>query len=92
MHDPGQEESGQMRSTELERQRCIDAKTHRKKTIFASLLLCFLAASFLSGCVRVAGTAGYWKTGQDGDLESQQASFDTDRLVQKGKTPGSVTI
>lgn len=53
------------------------------------VLLCVV---FLNGCVRVAGTAGYWNTGPDGQMESKQAGFDTQKLVSKGKTPRSVTI
>ena len=56
------------------------------------LLVWDRCALILSGCVRVAGTAGYWHAGQDGPLESKQAGFDTDTLVQKGKTPGSITL
>lgn len=51
-----------------------------------------LGLPLFSGCVRAVGTAGYWHTGQDGQLESNRAGFDTNDLVRKGKTPGSITI
>ena len=64
-----------------------------RRTPFAAVTLCaVLLTVFLCGCVRVAGTAGYWHTGQEGQLESKQAGFDTNDLVQKGKTPGSITV
>lgn len=50
------------------------------------------AVFFLGGCVRVAGTAGYWHAGQDGQVEAKQTGFDTNALGQQGKTPGSITI
>jgi hypothetical protein len=57
------------------------------------LFLCLaLLAVFACGCVRVAGTAGYWKTEPDGKTAVKQASFDTNRLVQKDEAPGSVTV
>lgn len=52
------------------------------------VLLCALS---LSGCVRVAGTAGYSKTNSDGETAVKQAGFDTANLVPKNKAPGSIT-
>lgn len=51
-----------------------------------------LLSVFASGCVRVAGTAGYWKAEPDGKTAVKQASFDTNRLVQKDETAGSVAV
>ena len=62
------------------------------RAFFFGTAIAVLGTVFLSGCVRVAGTAGYWHSGQDGQLESKQAGFDTNELVQKGKTPGSITV
>jgi hypothetical protein len=58
-------------------------------SLLAIVALCALSAG---GCVRVAGTAGYVHAGQDGQLESKRAGFDTDKLVQKEKAPGSITL
>ena len=57
----------------------------------AALVLSILMMICFGGCVRVAGTAGYWKTGENGTV-SKQAGFDTHRLVQKDQAPGSVTF
>ena len=51
-----------------------------------------LGAVFLCGCVHLAGTAGYWNAGPDGQPVTKQTGFDTDQVVNKGKTPGSVTF
>ena len=51
-----------------------------------------LCAVFLSGCVSMAGTAGYWNTTPEGTTAMKQASFDTNKLVQKDEAPGSVTV
>lgn len=47
------------------------------------LLLSFL----LPGCVRVAGTAGSWHANPDGQVESRQAGFDTQKIFSKGEEP-----
>lgn len=44
------------------------------------------------GCVRLTGSAGYWKTTPDGEVQSKQAGFDTANLVSKDKTTGNITI
>lgn len=55
--------------------------------IIPILLLCLA----FSGCIRVAGTAGYYKQDSD-DLspKAKQVGFDTQNVVNKFKTPGSV--
>ena len=67
---------------------------HKRGTrpLLVALFLWFAASCGLTGCVRVAGTAGYWHAGQDGDMEAKSAGFDTNSLAQKGKTPGSITL
>ena len=51
-----------------------------------------LCAIFLCGCARVTGGAGYWHTNPEGGITAKQGGFDTNNLVQKGKTPGSIAI
>jgi outer membrane lipoprotein-sorting protein len=57
------------------------------------IFLCLITLSiFASGCVGVAGTAGFWKPEPDGKTAVKQASFDTNRLVQKDEAAGSVAV
>lgn len=73
-------------------QRVVRRTAYGVRRIFLlGTLVAVLCTIFLSGCVHVAGTAGYWKAGPEGQLQSKQAGFDTQNLVQKGKTPGSIT-
>lgn len=44
-----------------------------------------------AGCVRLGGSAGYWKTGTDGETKSQQVDFDTARFFPSDPTQGSIT-
>lgn len=58
----------------------------------ALLLLIVLGLAGFSGCIRIAGSAGYWKkTAGEEAPEYNGASFDTQRLVQK-KNQGSITM
>jgi hypothetical protein len=54
-------------------------------------LLAIIAGLVLSGCVRVAGTAGYWHTSQEGESTAKQAGFDTAGLVPGNASPGKIT-
>jgi len=41
-----------------------------------------LIAAFFSGCLRIGGSAGYWKQGTEESVpEVHQASFDTVKLL-----------
>ncbi|OGX11847.1 MAG: hypothetical protein A2351_01325 [Omnitrophica bacterium RIFOXYB12_FULL_50_7] len=51
-----------------------------------------LLTVFLSGCVRVAGTAGYSKINPDGETTVKQAGFDTANLVPGAQPPGNITV
>ena len=59
------------------------------RTQFLLFLLC---AVCLAGCVRVSGTAGYWKTGEEGETTAKRASFDTADFVPGSPTPGKITV
>lgn len=50
----------------------------------------FFLIFLLGGCVRVAGTAGYWKTGEDGETTVQRATFDTADYVSRSPSSGSI--
>ena len=52
-----------------------------------------LVILFFSGCIRLTGTAGYWKKGsEDESPKSKQVSFDTQDIVQPDRTKGSITV
>jgi hypothetical protein len=56
------------------------------------LILWFVAACVFSGCVHVAGTAGYWHADAERESQNKQVSFDTANLVSKDKDPESNTV
>ncbi|MFA5160457.1 MAG: hypothetical protein WC484_08155 [Candidatus Omnitrophota bacterium] len=58
------------------------------RTRFLLVLVCLL---FLSGCVRLAGGAGYWKTGASGETTAKKVGFDTADYVPGSPAPGSIT-
>jgi hypothetical protein len=61
--------------------------------LFSSFLVFWLGASFIfSGCVRVAGTAGYWHANAEGEAQAKQVGFDTADLVPKGKDLGNISV
>lgn len=66
-----------------------DLKVRR---ILPCTLYTVLCTVLLSGCVRVAGTAGYWKTGADGDATAKRASFDTADFMPGSPPPGDITV
>ena len=54
--------------------------------------LVFSLWSCFSGCIRLTGTAGYWKQGpQDEAPKVKQISLDTQKLVQPNTAPGDIT-
>ncbi len=53
-------------------------------------ILCFGAICIFSGCVRVAGTAGYARATSDGDVTAKQVGFDTQKLLPKNE--GNITV
>ena len=44
-------------------------------------LLAIIAGLVFSGCVRVAGTAGYWHSDTEGEGKAKQVGFDTTDFV-----------
>jgi hypothetical protein len=56
------------------------------------LILCLSGAGIFSGCVHVAGTAGYWHTNTEGETQAKRAGFGTANLVPKDKDQGSITV
>lgn len=59
-------------------------------TILKSLFLISVLCLLCSGCIRLAGGAGYY-TEKDGEYQSKQASFDTERL-NPNRPAGSITV
>ena len=55
-------------------------------------LYAVLCTALLSGCVRLSGGAGYWKTEADGNTVAKRASFDTANYVPGSPAPGKVTV
>ena len=73
----------------------------RRKKLFAPnyelsapclLVIVALCALSLSGCVRVAGTAGYAKINSNGETAVKQTGFDTANLAHGSPAPGSITV
>ncbi len=60
-----------------------------RPTLFSGALLCVV---LFSGCVRVAGGAGYWHTGQDGQTTAKTAGFDTADYIPGSPAPGKITV
>lgn len=58
----------------------------------AVVLLVMLCALSLTGCVRLTGTAGYSKTGADGETTTKKATFDTADYVPGSPPPGNITV
>lgn len=58
--------------------------------VLSSALGVFFLIFLLGGCVRVTGTAGYWKTGEDGKTKAKRATFDTADYAPLGPSPGSI--
>ncbi|HXV27595.1 MAG TPA: hypothetical protein VD913_01380, partial [bacterium] len=62
-------------------------KSHSLPMGFWLFCFCFVSA----GCVRVAGKAGYWHQGaEDEEPKTKQVGFDTQNIVDRDKTPGSI--
>ena len=57
-------------------------RTHGWLMIFPALLL--------SGCVRLTGTAGYWKTDKQGNPDTKRATFDSADFFPGSPAPGSI--
>lgn len=54
-------------------------------------LICLL--TIVSGCVRLSGSAGYWKQGaEDAEPEVKQVGFDTNKLLPGDQKQGSITV
>jgi hypothetical protein len=58
--------------------------------VLSPALGAFFLIFLLGGCVRVAGTAGYWKTGEDSETTAKRATFDTADYVSRDPSPGSI--
>jgi hypothetical protein len=66
-----------------------DAKRAFRFVLFLSVLF---SPVLFSGCVRVAGGAGYWHTGKDGQTTAKTAGFDTADYVPGSPSPGKITV
>lgn len=56
------------------------------------ILFVALCVVLMPSCVRLSGGVGYSRADSEGNVKSKQAGFDTDDLVRKDKTPGSITV
>lgn len=56
------------------------------------MLLCFLFSGLFASCVRVAGTAGYFKINPDGETTVKRAGFDTADYIPGNSTAEKVTV
>jgi hypothetical protein len=58
--------------------------------LFLSCLLIF--AFLFSGCIRLTGSAGYWKKGSEDEApKSKTVGFDTQDLVDPDRPKGNIT-
>jgi hypothetical protein len=65
----------------------------KNRILLCSFVIFWLSASCIfSGCVRVAGTAGYWHTNEEGGAQTKQVGFDSTNLVSKDKDQGRITV
>ena len=60
------------------------------KRFFLMFGLVFCAIG-LTGWVRMTGTAGYWKTGSDGETKAKSATVDTVNYVPGSPAPGNIS-
>ena len=56
------------------------------------LTIVVLCALSVSGCVRVAGGAGYYHKDSEGDVKSKKVGFDTADYVPGSPAPGKITV
>jgi hypothetical protein len=56
-------------------------------------LLPVLLIAVLSGCIRLAGSAGYYKQGtEDKEPVSKSVGFDTQDLIDPDRPKGNITV
>ena len=61
------------------------------KTLFLITSYFFLFTC-LSGCIRLTGTAGYWKkNADDEEVKSKSVTLDSDDLVYPNHSKGNIT-
>lgn len=59
---------------------------------FCLLSMVYSLWSILSGCIRLAGTAGYWKQGPNEEApQAKQVHFDSNDLVYPDRPKGNIT-
>ena len=61
------------------------------KPILVRTLIIFLPLVFLSGCIRLVGSAGYTKY-KDEETQTKQVGFDTDKIVHPNQAPGDIQM
>ncbi|OQA56118.1 MAG: hypothetical protein BWY42_01158 [Candidatus Omnitrophica bacterium ADurb.Bin277] len=69
-----------------------DSPTGAVSRVFYTSFLFLLAVIFLCGCVRLTGSAGYWKTDPEGETKSKRAAFDTAEFLPGSPHSGSITV
>lgn len=72
------------------KQRSSESERQRIGQVCISVFLCVFASWFLSSCVRMAGTAGYWTTNADGESKIKKAGFDTADYVPGSPASGRI--
>ncbi|HOW59921.1 MAG TPA: hypothetical protein PLO78_09395 [Candidatus Omnitrophota bacterium] len=61
--------------------------------IIKLLFTAFFFVLFFQGCVRVAGTAGYWHQGaEDAEPKVKQVGFDTQNLIPAAPPSADIKI
>lgn len=66
-----------------------DIKRAFRSALFLSVLF---SLALLSGCVRIAGGAGYWHTDKDGQTTAKTAGFDSADYIPGSPAPGTITV
>ncbi len=62
-----------------------------KKIVFSFYL--FSVLCLLSSCVRLTGTAGYWKkSADDEEIQGKSVKLDSDDLLYPNRAKGSITV
>jgi hypothetical protein len=83
-----------MRSRDAKRGRAREKIKQKQAFGFscAGIFLCLLAACFSAGCVRVAGTSGYWHANEEDGIQAKRVGFDTAALASKDQDQGRITV
>lgn len=54
---------------------------------------CVVLGTFFSSCIRLTGSAGYWKQNENDEApQGKQIGFDSDDLVYPNRAKGDITL